>query len=356
MKDKDFQQLVDHEFAALEWTDQQRMDTLRQMNKEDRPVMKRKLTFSMALMLILVLMTGTVAVAATYRGVSWFLTEYLYRTKELDSDYLFSEMRQHHNSKYLNAEVIDAYWDGLELSIAYRVTPANPTLTLQMESDGTDADIQLYEPEFINITNSNDPEGSITRPHSLFCTWQYEGNGTITVFVSFPHYDMSKADSISIPIFNKITSTQEISLSMLHFYQPTLPDPIAAHEHAWIPANCVSPKACTVCGRTEGDLGYHDFQPTEDETRLACIVCTQSIVKPFNIPATTTLVPGDYNNFVLALQLRLSELGFYTGPFSAMYDEATTEAVKAYQESAGLPAHGNCDPETTKSILPAATP
>ncbi len=63
MKDKDFQQLVDHEFAQLEWTDQQRMHTLRQMNKEERPVMKRKLSVALVVTLLLLTLTGT-AVAA----------------------------------------------------------------------------------------------------------------------------------------------------------------------------------------------------------------------------------------------------------------------------------------------------
>ena len=59
MKDKDFQQLVDHEFAALEWTDRQRMDTLRKMNKEERPVMKRKLHVALIVPLILLTLSGT---------------------------------------------------------------------------------------------------------------------------------------------------------------------------------------------------------------------------------------------------------------------------------------------------------
>ena len=64
MKDKDFQQMVDHEFAQLEWTDQQRMDTLRKMNKEERPVMKRKFSVALVVTLLLLTLTGT-AVAAT---------------------------------------------------------------------------------------------------------------------------------------------------------------------------------------------------------------------------------------------------------------------------------------------------
>ena len=63
MKDKDFQQLVDYEFQQLEWSDQQRLDTLRQMNKEERPVMKRKLSTVIIAVALLLTLTGT-AVAA----------------------------------------------------------------------------------------------------------------------------------------------------------------------------------------------------------------------------------------------------------------------------------------------------
>ena len=63
MKDKDFQQLVDHELSQLAWSDQQRMDTLRKMQKEERPVMKRKLSLVIIAVALLLTLTGT-AVAA----------------------------------------------------------------------------------------------------------------------------------------------------------------------------------------------------------------------------------------------------------------------------------------------------
>lgn len=63
MKDKDFQQLVDHEFSQLAWSDQQRMDTLRKMQKEERPVMKRKFSVAIIAVALLLTLTGT-AVAA----------------------------------------------------------------------------------------------------------------------------------------------------------------------------------------------------------------------------------------------------------------------------------------------------
>lgn len=327
-------------------------------SKGDSPPVKRKLTLSMALVLILALMTGTVAVAATYRGVSWFLTEKTCEPITLDADYLLSGLQQHHNSKYLNAAVVDAYWDGLNFSIAYHISPADPTHFIQMDCRHPehdhyrpveDADILLSEPEFINITDEN---GNITRPQSYSSNWVYEDDGSLTAMISFNLYNMSQPVSISIPIFNTLTSTGELFRSMLHCNPPTLADPIAAHEHQWTPATCVSPEVCSICYRTGTELGYHTFQPSEDEDRLICAVCGSSTVKPFNVPATVILRPGDNNVFVLSLQLRLRDLGFYAGIFSGVYDDATTAAVKAYQERQGLFADGVCGVETLKLLFP----
>lgn len=327
-------------------------------SKGDTPPVKKKLTLSMAIIMILLALTGTVAIAATYRGVQYFLTEKTNEQQPLDPDYLFSGMQQYHNSKRLNAVVVDAYWDGVEMSVAYRVTPVDPSHVIRMycPHKGSvhaqiteDADILLYEPEFIYVT---DEYGESIIPYRFSTDWCYEEDGSITVFVRFPHYDMSQPDNISIPIFNYLIAAKDNALSMLHFSQPTLADPVTEHEHNWAAATCVSPKMCTICHRTEGDLGYHNYQPSEDPERLVCPVCTISTARPFNIPDATTLVPGDYNNFVIALQRRLTELGYYFGPISGMYDEATTAAVTVYQGSQGLPATGICDPDTHTRLLP----
>ena len=63
MKANEFRQLIDHEFAQLEWTDAQRLHTLRQMKKEAQPVMKRKLLVALIVTLILMLLSGTALAA-----------------------------------------------------------------------------------------------------------------------------------------------------------------------------------------------------------------------------------------------------------------------------------------------------
>ena len=63
MKANEFRQLIDHEFAQLEWTDAQRLHTLRQMKKEERPIMKRKLHVALIVTFILLTLSGTALAA-----------------------------------------------------------------------------------------------------------------------------------------------------------------------------------------------------------------------------------------------------------------------------------------------------
>ncbi len=350
-------QEIDAELSFLDDRPSLYYDIMRKMKGEK--VVKKKISLGLVLVLILVLVTGTIAFAAAYRGVSYFLSEKTCEPASLDSDYLLSGLRQNHNSKYLNAAVVDAYWDGLKFSVAYHVSPTDPGQSIQMkclypehahDQPAEDADILLYEPEFINITD--DETGEITRPLQWASDWVYEEDGSLTALISFPLYSMSQPASISIPIFNTLTSSEDLYRSMLHCYPPTLTDPIAEHEHKWAPAICVRPKTCTICNRTEGDLGYHNFQPSEDEEMLICVVCGSDMKRPFHIPQTVTLRTGDYNNFVMVLLLRLHDLGYYNGIFSGMYDDATCEAVKAYQKSQALNPDGVCRPETLKKLFP----
>lgn len=281
MKDNDFRQLADHEFAQLNWTDRQRMDTLRKMQKEERPVIKRKLSVMLAITLLLLTITGT-ALAATYRGVSWFLTEQNCEPTTLDPELLMIPLEQNHTSKHLNVSVEDAYWDGNTLSIAIHVTASDPSMIVSIPCDTVThehyrpidgADVLLEMPEFINITAGNE----IFRPLGSSANWLYEEDGTLTIMHSFVVNDMSKPIGISIPINTTIVSSGTKESAMLHCNLPALADPITAHEHDWAPATCVSPEICTICGRSQGGLGKHNFQPEVCEGTRTCTVCTLTI-------------------------------------------------------------------------------
>lgn len=307
---------------------------------------KRKMSLGLALAMLLVLLTGTVAVAVTYRGVSYFLAENTGKANDLDPDYMQSNMVQYHNSKRLNATVVDAYWDGLELSIAYHVSVREPGQVLRMVCQSPehdhytpeeDADIILWEPHFINITDAN---GDIDRPAGCSASWVYEEDGSLSIMVSFPQYDMSDNWTISIPIFNKLVATQDIAPSMLHCESAVLVDPLPEHDHAWTEATCVSPRWCTICKRMENELGMHDYILDEEGAHLTCSVCGKAVNRPVYVPAGAALIPGDEHMFVLALQLKLQELGCYTGRLTGVYNDETTAAVKAWQEQNGLEADG----------------
>lgn len=318
---------------------------------------KHKMTLSMAFVLVLVLLTSTVAVALTFRGVSYFLTEKAEDPMKLDPDYLFSELDYHHNSKFLNIAVVDAYWDGLELFVAYRIAPVNPESVLRMECTheehehdlpAGDADILIQEPDFVTLTDEN---GKLTEPSTYSIDWVYEEDGAITIMVRFPRYDMSEYVSITLPVQNTWVSTGEVMRSYLHCVPIRLSDPLADHQHEWTTATCQTAKTCAICQRTEGSLGQHDYHLSEDGNDVICSTCGKQLKKPTFIPNSRNLLPGDCDVFVLALQLRLSELGYYNGSFSELYDDKTIEAVKAYQESHGLDPTGICRTDTVMSLF-----
>ena len=248
-------------------------------SKGDSPPMKRKLTFSMTFLLILALLTGTVAFAAAYRSVSWFLTEQTCEPQSLNPDYLMDDLQQNHTSKRLNADVEDAYWDGNTLSIVFHVTASDPSMIVAIACDTEthehyrpidNADVLLEMPEFINITVGNE----ILRPLGSSVNWLYEEDGTLTIMHSFVVNDMSKPLGVSIPLINTIVSNGTEEFAILHCNLPALADPIAAHEHDWVPATCVSPMTCKLCGRTEGGLGEHNFPPIYCNIIRTCPVCT----------------------------------------------------------------------------------
>lgn len=59
---------------------------------------------------------------------------------------------------------------------------------------------------------------------------------------------------------------------------------------------------------------------------------------------------GDENPFVLQLQQKLSDLGFFTGSADGKYGNTTTEAVKAFQKQNGINADGAAGGETQRTL------
>ncbi len=65
---------------------------------------------------------------------------------------------------------------------------------------------------------------------------------------------------------------------------------------------------------------------------------------------TRTLRYGMSGEDVARLQLRLKELGYYTGTADGQFGSGTLAAVKAFQQRNGLKADGVCGPDTAKAV------
>lgn len=71
-------------------------------------------------------------------------------------------------------------------------------------------------------------------------------------------------------------------------------------------------------------------------------------------PADGTMRPGDSGPQVLALQQRLTELGYWLGTPDGTYGGLTTQAVLALQGVAGLPRDGKAGPQTAAALAAGA--
>lgn len=138
MKDKDFQQLVDHEFAQLEWSDQQRMQMLRQMQKEERPVMKRKLTLAIVAVVLLLSLTGTaVAAGINITTLKEFFERYTaewnvygYEPPVLDEAKIVQAKGYRHTSELVDVTVDQMYLTDEALYFTVQYTPKAPNALL----------------------------------------------------------------------------------------------------------------------------------------------------------------------------------------------------------------------------------
>jgi len=138
MKDKDFQQLVDREFASLTWNDQQRLDTLRQMKKEEQPVMKRKLIMVTIAALLLFTLTGTAVAAGLnittlkefFNRYTAFWGAYGYEPPVLDESRIVQAKGYRHTSDLVDIVVDQMYLTDEALYFTVHYIPKNPNTLL----------------------------------------------------------------------------------------------------------------------------------------------------------------------------------------------------------------------------------
>lgn len=129
MKDKDFQQLIDREFALLEWTDEQRMHTLRKMNKEEQPAMKRRFSVILVAALLLLTLTGTAVAAGLNITTLQDFFDRLYTEAVLDVPIVIDEsavikpVSQRHTSTLVDVQVEEMYLTNDRFYFTIRYTP-----------------------------------------------------------------------------------------------------------------------------------------------------------------------------------------------------------------------------------------
>lgn len=181
MKDKDLQQLIDREFAQLEWTDTQRMHTLQQMhNKEERPIMKRKLIVTLVAAMLLLTLTSTAVAAGLNITTLQDFFDLIYVEVALEGDYqpividksaVVKPVSQRHTSALVDVQVEEMYLTNDRFYFTIRYTPkdANTLLfapgvtSIMLDGEEKDywdlwdhKDLMLLEP----ITQSiDDPRG-----------------------------------------------------------------------------------------------------------------------------------------------------------------------------------------------------
>ena len=132
MKNNDFRELVDREFSALEWTDAQRLCALRQMNKEEHPVMKRKAITALVLILSIVVMSATaLAVTVGLPTIQQLINQSDRRTSEYDyepftivTEAVVTPGNQRHTSQLMDVSLTQAYMTTEALYLTLHVKPA----------------------------------------------------------------------------------------------------------------------------------------------------------------------------------------------------------------------------------------
>ena len=80
---------------------------------------------------------------------------------------------------------------------------------------------------------------------------------------------------------------------------------------------------------------------------LLVFVCSVSVA----FAAVEPLQVGDRSDEVLAVQKKLSDLGYIVGSMDGVYGEVTAEAVRSFEKDKGLKSDGVVSPELFKALI-----
>lgn len=162
MKDNDFQQLADREFAHLEWTDAQRLHTLQNMHKkEDRSLMKRRFTVVLAVAMLLLTLTGTAVAAGLNITTLQDFFDRLYTEAVLDAPIVIDEsavvkpVSQRHTSALVDVQVEEMYLTNDRFYFTIRYTPKDAN-TLLFSSGVTSVTLDGEEKDYWDLWDHKD--------------------------------------------------------------------------------------------------------------------------------------------------------------------------------------------------------
>lgn len=141
MKDNDFRQLVDREFASLIWTDEKRLSALDKMNREEQPIMKRKAITALVLIISIVVMSAAaVAVTVGIPGIQDLLDQHRGHVPQ-EAQHLFAPFtvedgavvipdNQRHTSDLVDIAIREAYMTSEALYLTVHIAPQNENTIL----------------------------------------------------------------------------------------------------------------------------------------------------------------------------------------------------------------------------------
>lgn len=213
MKDNNFQQLIDHEFAQLEWTDAQRHRTLQKMQKEAQPMMKRKLHIALIVTLILLTLSGTaLAAGLNIAGIQDFFNlrdELALKDMAAPSSFTVNQKEvrrpnnQRHTSGIVDFTVKEVYWTNKAVYVFGIMTPKDPNAVLIPTASDAEQNSQNVELLKEVKKQKGTPVYTISALDTLSmpgviapeCRWLYNytrrlEDGSIAVMTSFPVEDI----------------------------------------------------------------------------------------------------------------------------------------------------------------------
>ena len=161
MKDNAFRQLVDREFAPLEWTEAQRLHTLEKMQEEERPVMKRKFALVLIADMLLLTLTGTAVAAGLNITTLQDFFDRLYTEAVLDIPIVIDEsavvkpVSQRHTSALVDVQVEEMYLTDDRFYFTIRYTPRGAN-TLLFSSGVTSVTMDGEEKDYWDLWDHKD--------------------------------------------------------------------------------------------------------------------------------------------------------------------------------------------------------